>query len=314
MNTLAIQQPERLNSALVSRFITYIQAKPKTAETYTRALRPFFEYMSSRSIQQPIRADIVAYADHLKNQTSEEGQARYKATTIQSYFAAIKRFFSWLEDEGLYRNIAKTVKSGAKVEKDFKKDALTSNQARRVLQTIDRSTLAGKRDFAILSLMMTAGLRTIEISRADIADKRTLDDMAVLFIQGKGKDEKNTFIKIAEPVERAIHEYISARGKHKAHEPLFTSTSNNSAGERMTTRSISAIVKAAFIRAGYDSDRITAHSLRHTAATLNLKNGATLEETQQLLRHSNINTTLIYAQHLKRLDNNSENRIAAAIF
>jgi integrase/recombinase XerC len=174
--------------------------------------------------------------------------------------------------------------------------------------------------------MMTAGLRTIEISRANIADMRTLEiesvendtkkteDVAALFIQGKGKDEKSDFIKIAKPVEDAIKEYLNARGKHKAHEPLFTSTSNNSSGERMTTRSISAIAKTAFIRAGYDSDRITAHSLRHTAATLNLKNGATLEETQQLLRHSNINTTLIYTHHLNRLENNSENRIAAAIF
>lgn len=65
--------------------------------------------------------------------------------------------------------------------------------------------------------------------------------------------------------------------------------------------------------AGYDSDRLTAHSMRHTAATLNLLNGGSLEETQQLLGHSNISTTMIYSHALKRTQNESENRIEAAI-
>ena len=67
-------------------------------------------------------------------------------------------------------------------------------------------------------------------------------------------------------------------------------------------------------RAGYDSDRLTAHSLRHTAATLNLLAGGTLQETQQLLRHSSINTTTIYAHNLDRAQSKSEERIANAIF
>ena len=68
------------------------------------------------------------------------------------------------------------------------------------------------------------------------------------------------------------------------------------------------------IEAGLESDRLTAHSLRHTAATLNLLNGGTVEETQQLLDHKNINTTLIYSHALERAKNNSEQRIAKAIF
>ena len=82
----------------------------------------------------------------------------------------------------------------------------------------------------------------------------------------------------------------------------------------MTTKSISRICKESLIAAGYDSDRLTAHSFRHTAATLNLMNGASVEETQQLLGHKNINTTLIYSHALERAKNNSEKRIAKAIF
>lgn len=63
-----------------------------------------------------------------------------------------------------------------------------------------------------------------------------------------------------------------------------------------------------------DSDFLTGHSMRHTAATLNLLNGGTVEETRQLLGHTNINTTLIYSHALERAKNNSEERIAKAIF
>ncbi len=72
---------------------------------------------------------------------------------------------------------------------------------------------------------------------------------------------------------------------------------------------MSCIVKGHMIKAGYNSDRLTAHSLRHTCATLNLMNGGELEETRQLLRHHSINTTLIYAHALERVNNQSENRI-----
>jgi integrase/recombinase XerC len=82
----------------------------------------------------------------------------------------------------------------------------------------------------------------------------------------------------------------------------------------MTTRSISRIAKDHMIESGIDDERHTAHSLRHTAATLNLLNGGSLEETKQLLNHKSVTTTMIYVQELERMKNQSENRIAAAVF
>jgi integrase/recombinase XerC len=143
---------------------------------------------------------------------------------------------------------------------------------------------------------------------------RIAGDSAALYIQGKGRDEKTEYVKLAPPVEDAIRAYLKARGKAEGHEALFASASNNNKGEGMTTRAISGIVKQAMREAGLDSERLTAHSLRHTAATLNLLNGGSIQETQQLLRHSNIGTTMIYAHNLERAANNSEARIAAALF
>lgn len=300
---IAADQP--ITEDLYNRFIAYIDAKPKTIETYTRALKQFFAYLNLNGIARPGREDIIAFREELK--------PSHKPTTVQNYITTVRLFFQWAAQEKIYPNVAEHIK-GAKLDKAHKKDYLTSKQVKTILSGIDRSSLQGLRDYAIIVLMITAGLRTIEIIRADIEDLRTVGDSAALYIQGKGKDEKTDYVKIADPAEDAIRAYLKARGTAEPKQPLFASEANRNSGERLSTRSVSRIVKEALIEAGFDSDRLTAHSLRHTAATLNLLNGGSLAETQQLLRHTSINTTMIYNHQLDRAKNNSEARVAKAIF
>lgn len=294
-----------LSVSWVDDFINFMDVTEKSISTYKRALKQFVRYLQGNGIASPQRQDVISFREELKKD--------HKPTTVQLYMVSIRLFFKWLEQKGLYKNIADNIK-GAKISKEHKKDCLTTKQIKSILSNIDRNTLTGKRDYAILTLMITGGLRTIEVSRADIEDLRPLGDDTVLYIQGKGREEKTDYVKIVPEVEDAIRAYLKALGNTKHKSPLFMSTSNNNTGGRLSTRSISGIVKTHFKNAGYDSDRLTAHSLRHTTGTINLKNGGTLEETQQLLRHSNINTTMIYLHHLQRADNKSEERVASAIF
>lgn len=296
---------QAITEDLYSRFINYIDAKPKTIATYTRALKQFFAYLYNNNINHPQRADVIAFREELK-------ASGHKPTTIQNYITTVRLFFQWTEQEHTYENIATHIK-GAKIDQGHKKDYLTGKQVKTLISDIDRTTEQGQRDYAILSLMITTGLRTIEVVRADIGDLRAVGNDTVLYIQGKGHDEKTAFVKVSEPVEMAIREYLKTR-QTDGQQPLFASDANRNKGERMTTRSISRIVKENLISAGFNSERLTAHSLRHTAATLNLLNGGTIEETQQLLRHTSINTTMIYAHHLDRMNNKSEDRVAKAIF
>ncbi len=294
-----------LTQDLFSRWIAFIDASPKTVEAYTKGIKYFGEYLSDRGIRQPTRETVIAYRDELKK--------NHKPTTVQSYLEAVKLFFQWTEQERLYPNIAAHIK-GAKLDSEYKRDYLTTKQVSKLLDAIDTSTLKGLRDYAVLSLMVTTGLRTISIVRADIGDIRTAGDSVALYYQGKGHEEKADYVKIAEPVEDAIRKYLVLRGETDSSAPLFSSISNRNSGGRMTTRSISRVAKNHLIEIDLKSDRLTAHSLRHTAATLNLLNGGTVEETKQLLGHANINTTLIYSHALERAKNDSENRIAKAIF
>lgn len=298
-------QPSPFSTDLYQRFIAYLDASPKTVATYQRALKQFFSFLKANHISQPEREDILDYRDTLKT--------RCKPTTVQSYMMAVRLFFGWTSQEQLYPNIADKIK-GAKISREHKKDALTAEQVKQVLRSIDRTRLTGQRDYAMLALMLTAGLRTIEVARANIGDLGHVSGYSVLYIQGKGKEEKSEYVKLAEPIEKAIRVYLANRGQIASDSPLFSSVSNNSQGQQLTTRSISGLVKARFLRAGYDSERLTAHSLRHTAGTLNLLAGGSLDETQQLLRHSKLDTTMIYLHHLERAKNQSEARIAASIF
>ena len=301
----SLDRYQPFDNLLLTRWEAFIDVSPKSKETYRKAVKQFMLYLEENGIAKPDRETIIGWRDSVK--------ADHKPTTAQTYLTAVKLFFRWLEQEGIYKNIADHVK-GVRISTGHKKDYLTSNQSRKVLQTIATDSTKGLRDYAIVGLLLTTGVRTIEVVRADIADLRTLGDDTVLYIQGKGKEEKSDYVKIAPQVETAIREYLKTRGEVSGADPLFASTSNNNAGKRMTTRSISAIAKESMIEAGYNSDRLTAHSMRHTAGTLALLNGATPREVQQLLRHSNINTTMIYTHDLERAKNNSEVKVANAIF
>ena len=304
-NTSIVTQ-QTVGAELFTQFIKYLDASPKTVETYSKALRQLFNYFSFRGIRQPQREDIVSFKEELK-------ATGHKPTTIQNYITATKVFFSWTAQEGYYPNIAEHIK-GAKLDREHKKDYLTSNQVKEILGAIDKDSLQGLRDYAIFTLMVTGGLRTIEVIRADIGDLRNAGNNAVLYVQGKGKEEKTDYIKLSPPVEKAIRAYLSARGETDESAPLFTSLSNNSQGARLSTRSVSGLVKDRLVKAGYDSSRLTAHSLRHTAVTLSLLAGKDITEVQQFARHANITTTMIYNHALDKAKNGCSEAIAAAIF
>lgn len=75
---------------------------------------------------------------------------------------------------------------------------------------------------------------------------------------------------------------------------------------RIKPVTVSREIKDIFIKAGFNSRKYTAHSLRHTFATLALLNGASLQEVQMVLRHKDVSTTLIYSHNINRMDNNIE--------
>jgi integrase/recombinase XerD len=301
INTNTLVTPETVNfSKYLKEFIAEQDIKENSKETYRRALKQFFSFMSNKSIELSGN-DILDYKKFLDSQ----GLSAY---TITAYLVVVRRFFTWTESKKIYPNIAKTIK-GMKSPKGFRKENLSNQQIARVLKGINQSTLQGKRDFAIINLLLRTGLRTIEIQRADIGDIAKRIDEAKFYIQGKGRDAKDEYVVLTYTSLKPILTYLEARGQADKSAPLFASISDRNNGNRMTTRSISRLIKNALLKADIDDKRLTAHSLRHTAITNALKGGASLQEVKTMARHANINTTLIYSHNLERMANPAERLI-----
>lgn len=301
-------------AALLNSFIEYTSVKETTLQGYKVYLRHFAQWTQENGITRPTRADIKAYKGHLDTYTSPRTGKPLAAGSRAQYLRACKHFFKWTAAEGLYPDIADHIKGAKHTTHTRHKDALSAQDTKAILNTIDTTTTTGKRDYCMILLAITGGLRIIEMQRANIEDLKTIAGEKVLFIQGKGRDEKDEYKKIPEGVADALAAYLATRPNARKGDPLFAGTSNRAKDQRITEPSISRIIKTALRAAGYDSDRITAHSLRHTGITLLLQSGATLQEAQAFARHADPKTTEIYAHNLDRAKDKSEQAIYNQIF
>jgi integrase/recombinase XerD len=287
---------------LLAAFLASQDVKPGSKAVYERQLRPFFRWAARERGRKWDRDTILAY----KAQLFARGLSPW---TVSSYLVLVRKFFEWAEAAKLYPNIAKGVK-GARRPRGFNKDILSAPEVLKVLKRINRKTLLGKRDFAALNLMVRTGLRTVELSRADVGDVRSQGGKRVLWVRGKGRDQKDEFVLLTEDTWGPLRGYLVERQVlARSDAPLFASESDRNHGDRLTTRTFSQAMKAHFRRAGLVSARLTAHSLRHTAITLALEAGASLQEAQAMARHANITTTMVYAQNMNRIRDAAEPKL-----
>lgn len=299
--------PSGFDRSLFQRFIDYTDVKETTVKGYTVCIKSFARWMFNTGVRTPQRSDIMAYKAFLDAQD-------YTAGTQRQYLRAVKHFFKWTAAEGLFPNIADNIK-GAKVKQDnTKKDPFTEDEIITVINSIDTSAQVGKRDKAMILLAVTCGLRIIEMQRANIGDIAMKNGERVLYIQGKGHDEKDDYKKIVPEVWEALEDYLMTRPKAGKKDPLFASTSNRSKGKRIAEPTFSTMIKQIFRNAGFDSSRLTAHSLRHTSVTMLLKSGASLQEAQAHARHADPKTTTIYAHNIDKAEQHPEKQIYDHLF
>lgn len=240
-----------------------------------------------------------------------------KPNTVAQYLRSVCQFFAWTQANGLYPDIAGNIHAPKVKHDTHRKDALTVEEVLTIENSItaraaekaqaaqearkdtagrmQRSTEQGKRLYAMYLLAVNAGLRTVEISRANVKDLETKGGQTFLYIWGKGHTEADQRKPLAPEVAAAVKEYLQARtDKPTGNSPLFVSTGNRSGGQRIAPTTISTMLKRAMQEAGFDSERLTAHSLRHTAGTAVQELTGNLYTTQQYMRHSNPATTEIY--------------------
>jgi integrase/recombinase XerD len=283
---------------IIDRWLAGMDTKTTTKDTYRKAIKSFLGWTSQHGITCPQREDIIAFREAL----AAEGKSTY---TVNAYLTATRQFFAFLEAEKMYPDVSRNVK-GQKKPRGYSKESLTGEQARRLVDSIDTSTLVGLRDHAIINLMLRTGLREVEVSRVDAGDIGKEAGELVLRVWGKGRDSKDNFVLLTAASYGPIADYLAERGPVKNDEPLFACHSNRNRNGRLTTRAIRGMVEDRLTRAGLKSEKVSAHSLRHSTATLAILGGADVIQVKEMLRHSSINSTMIYIHNLNRVADGAE--------
>ena len=153
---LSIPESQEKWEILMDAFLTSLDVKEKTRQTYYWAMVQFFDWLrrTGRSLHTLTNADILSFKTDL---------LRRKLTplTVRAYLCAVRQFYCWAENVRLYPNIARSVKA-PRSKKGFKKQHLTEGEIGKLMEYLKSRN---PRDFAMVNLILRTGLRTMEMSR-----------------------------------------------------------------------------------------------------------------------------------------------------
>lgn len=262
-----------------------------TRRAYKIALRDFMQFTGIRKpeeFRQVTRAHIIAFRDELKRRDLSGSSIRNKLSSISSLFEYL------CDKNAVTHNPVKGTKRPPVESYEGKSPALGDHQARALLESPKVATLKGKRDRAIIAILLYHALRRAELCKLKVKDVRQ-ERRGVMHIKVSGKGGKTRYLPIHPVVSGLIHDYLEESGHGQDESgPLFRSLSNNRSMSKtaaITTDAVYKIVQFYSEKLGF---RIGVHSLRATAATNALENNADIAKVQEWLGHANISTTRIY--------------------
>ena len=223
-------------------------------------------------------------------------QKGLKSATINRRLAAIKSLVAFSYNCGHSEFMLEAVK-GEKLCAYRDTTGVDPETFKRVLGGIDRETLKGIRDYALMMLLWSNALRRSEVSKANISD---FDPTAkTLRIFGKGRGNNAETVSLGIGTVTAIESWLSARGEHLPDKALFCSVNAGYRDGRLSTQAIYDIVKSRCQSAGI-SKAMSPHRVRHSSITAALEaTGGDVRRVQKLSRHSSLNTLLIYDDNRK---------------
>lgn len=285
MNNIEVKKNDNLViEPLIQRFLNYIDVSENTMKAYNVGLIQFNEYLKANGIKEPTRETIIEFREYLLE--------THKPKTVNLYLIAVKNFYSWLEYEGITKDISKKIK-GIKLEQRHLKRGLSQEEIKQVL-----GVCKDIREELLVKLMITCGLRCNEVVNIEIQDFYKDGDAIMLKVLGKGRDGlKQDLVRIDNRLFELIKEYCK---QYNVTDYLFTSTSNHNTNGKLTTKTIRYIITNLFKKAELDMEMISCHSTRHTSCELALESGLDLREVSEFMRHKSFQTTLIYAKELEQ--------------
>ncbi|MFZ5988591.1 MAG: site-specific tyrosine recombinase XerD [Bacillota bacterium] len=277
---------------LVSKFLNFLEKDKRlslnTLQSYRRDIEQFITYLNEvkiHNISNTNKTTVIAYLLHLQ----KKGRA---TSTISRNLASIRSFYQYLTKNEIISQDPTEELESPKVEKKLPQ-ILSTKEVELLLDQPKCDDLKGYRDKAMLELLYATGIRVSELICLNVSDV----NLEMGFIRcNKGTRER--MIPIGSISINALNEYLTKsrnlliqRSDEKA---LFVNVN----GKRLTRQGFWKIIKQYKNQAKISKD-ITPHTLRHSFAAHLLENGADLRSIQEMLGHSDISSTQVYAQIAK---------------
>ncbi len=273
----------------IAEFMEYLHNVKKTSNntelSYRRdltKLRVYLEEHGINSVEQVTYTNLSAYILELEKKN-------FAIATISRNIASIKGFFSYLfKQRKIESDVAELLKAPV-VEKKVP-DILTIDEVNKLLEQPNNKTSKDIRDKAMLELIYATGMRVTELISLKVTDVDL--KMGYIICHDKNKERAIPFGNIT---KAALEEYINVARPSliddSQNQILFT----NCSGKPMSRQGFWKLIKYYAQKAEIDKD-ITPHTLRHSFAAHLVSNGADLKSVQEMLGHSDISTTQVYAQ------------------
>lgn len=301
MNELTAQPGGRRLSASEFQGLTQVPAatewfanldNPRTRKAYQGDLSDFCQFIglsSTDQFREVTRAHVLAWRATLEDRA-------LSGATIRRKLAALASLFDHLLDSNAIAggNPVHGVKRPKIESNEGKTPALADHQAKALLEAPDPTTLKGKRDRAILAVLLYHGLRREEAARLYLEDIQERRGIKHLRIHGKGG--KLRYLPLHPVAAERIYAYLETSSHHleQARAPLFMPLRGPQTGIGISAQGLYALVGAYAKEAGITVAGLGVHGLRATAATNALEHEADIAKVQAWLGHANISTTKIY--------------------
>jgi len=279
-------------SALIERYTQFLTKEKKvsnnTFESYMRDINKYIQYLTENNILDIAAVNRTTVLNYLLSM-QESGAA---ASTISRHLASVRSLYRFLQGIKAVESNPATDVQAFYVEKKLP-EILTSDEVELFLDQPKSVDLKGYRDKAMLELLYATGIRVSEL-----IDLKLMDVNLEIGYVSCNNGKKERVIPIYPGAIAAVLEYINnARAmmvQDENEQALFV----NYNGTKLTRQGFWKIVKTYKTQAKIEKE-ITPHTLRHSFAAHLLENGADLKSIQEMLGHTDISSTQVYAQVVK---------------
>lgn len=298
---------------LVEDYLTDKDMTKESFDLYQTILKQYTNYLENNQIEFAKTSDVTKYIKSIKDKG-------YSVSWVNLQLIAIKGLYRYLSDNqrryDLALEYAFDITLSIKNEQSSRENnrpLLTIEQAKQlIIKTKEnRRYIWHYRDHAMIYLMLTTGIRGVEVRRLKKKDFSVLNEQLILYVQGKGRVNADEYVKIPSGVYEAINDYLSKREDKSPY--IFVSHRKHTDKYMLSRTFFDSMFKRVLRDSRLSDLNLTPHALRHKAATVNLLRGESLEQTRQFMRHSQVTSTMIYAHHLKEKNLDSENELESFI-